>query len=534
LLSQDGTVSKQAVQGMARILKALGLGLVIATIVWLVTLWQWQNAERDIGMTDIVVQLIALPVLLTLGLLAALWGVQRLRTSPPAPAHPVTGGPDAVEAALTAEAQAQRDASAWLLSEAVHLSVGADADMAWSALQGGEVRPDLDPHLQDLDGLPVFTARVAEIELDDWLLAHGELTHPDEGGLPSAVLRALALVEAPLHRILDTLADLPAGVPTDAASAHHPSSLSDHDAETFGKAHLSGVARPMVPAQRASLEAQRPRITVRVLWPTHWQESDREAATAWLQSQCGPLLDWVAAAGAHAPVWQVTPLVQTEAVWSEIDQHLLRWVRDPRPELLLVLAVDSAINADRIDHLQAMGELFTAAHQTGRVPGEGAAALLLAHPLWPNLPQHMPEAVRLWRPVSARRDKSADAAGRIGCTTLTAVLTEVLHRTAPPHEAVMVVSDADHRPSRTSELFEALQAVAPDIDPSQQVTRVGEACGDLGVARALVPTVLACAALRNSDLAQRVAVATHVQSSHERVVVALSPMPPMPAAPEAA
>jgi len=97
-----------------------------------------------------------------------------------------------------------------------------------------------------------------------------------------------------------------------------------------------------------------------------------------------------------------------------------------------------------------------------------------------------------------------------------------------------VVSDADHRPSRTSELFEALQAVAPDIDPSQQVTRVGEACGDLGVARALVPTVLACAALRNSDLAQRVAVATHVQSSHERVVVALSPMPPMPAAPEAA
>jgi len=307
LLSQDGTVSKQAVQGMARILKALGLGLVIATIVWLVTLWQWQNAERDIGMTDIVVQLIALPVLLTLGLLAALWGVQRLRTSPPAPAHPVTGGPDAVEAALTAEAQAQRDASAWLLSEAVHLSVGADADMAWSALQGGEVRPDLDPHLQDLDGLPVFTARVAEIELDDWLLAHGELTHPDEGGLPSAVLRALALVEAPLHRILDTLADLPAGVPTDAASAHHPSSLSDHDAETFGKAHLSGVARPMVPAQRASLEAQRPRITVRVLWPTHWQESDREAATAWLQSQCGPLLDWVAAAGAHAPVWQGGP-----------------------------------------------------------------------------------------------------------------------------------------------------------------------------------------------------------------------------------
>ena len=76
--------------------------------------------------------------------------------------------------------------------------------------------------------------------------------------------------------------------------------------------------------------------------------------------------------------------------------------------------------------------------------------------------------------------------------------------------------------------------MAPELDPLQQVTRVGEACGDLGVARALVPTALACAALRASDQAQRVAVATHVQSPRERVVVALSPMPPQPAVHEAA
>ena len=60
---------------MARIFKVLGLGLVIAAIVWLVTIWQWQNAERDIGMGDIVLQLLVLPLLLTGGLLAAIWGV---------------------------------------------------------------------------------------------------------------------------------------------------------------------------------------------------------------------------------------------------------------------------------------------------------------------------------------------------------------------------------------------------------------------------------------------------------------------------
>mgnify|MGYP006169479329 CR=1 FL=1 len=43
-------------------LLTMAAGLVIATIVWLVTLWQWQNAERDIGMSDIVVQLIVLPL----------------------------------------------------------------------------------------------------------------------------------------------------------------------------------------------------------------------------------------------------------------------------------------------------------------------------------------------------------------------------------------------------------------------------------------------------------------------------------------
>ncbi|MDX9844217.1 MAG: hypothetical protein RBT42_10700 [Aquabacterium sp.] len=519
---------------MARILKALGLGLVIATIVWLVTLWQWHNAERDIGMADIVVQLVVLPVLLTLGLLAALWGVQRLRAPVEAPAAAPSTGEGALDAALSAEAQAQRDASAWVLAEAVHLPVGADADTAWSTLQAGGARPDLDAHLQDLDGLPVFTARVPEIELDDWLMTHGELSHPDEGGLPPAVLRALALIDAPLHRVLDTLTSLRTELPEDEPSSDSDEALALGDGSAFGKAHLSGVARPMALAQQASREAQRPRVAVRVLWPAHWQEADREAATAWLQSQCGTLLDWVATVNAHMPAWQVAPLAQAESLWTEIDQLLLRWAREPRPELLLLLAVDSALDADRIDHLQAIGELFTAQHQTGRVPGEGAAALLLAHPQWPHLSTQMPEAMRLWRPVCRRRDKSADAAGRIGCTTLTAVLTEVLQRSTPPHEGLMVVSDADHRASRTGELFEALQSVAPELDPLQQVTRVGEACGDLGVARALVPTALACAALRQSDQAQRVAVATHVQSPHERVVVALSPMHPMLAVPEAA
>lgn len=517
---------------MARILKTLGLGLLIATIVWLVTLWRWHNDARDIEMADIVVQLILLPLVLTLGLLSALWVVKRLRqpAADPAPALEARASMAPQDDALSAEAAALRNASAWMLTEAVTLPIGADVDMAWAAMQASAIRPDLDAELRDMDGLPVFSARAPHIDLDDWLSVHADLLRPDEAGLPPSVLRALALIEAPLHHALNALSILR----TDLEQARDERDGGEAEAAMEGKAHLSGVARPMGAAQRLRQAALRPSVTIRVLWPLHWQAVHRERATAWLQAQCEALHVWATQVNALEPLWQVQALSHPEAVWAEVDQQLLHWARDARPALMLVLAVDSAIDADRVDHLQAIGSLFTAANQTGLVPGEGAAAILLAHPDWPQLRSQVPDATRLWRPISARRDKSADAAGRTGCRELSEVFTQAMQRSAPPHAHVMVVADADHRASRTGELFETLQTVAPDLDPISQVARVGEACGDLGMARALVPTALAGAALRHSDHAQALALATHVHSSHERVVVALSPMPPLPPLSEAA
>jgi hypothetical protein len=90
-----------------------------------------------------------------------------------------------------------------------------------------------------------------------------------------------------------------------------------------------------------------------------------------------------------------------------------------------------------------------------------------------------------------------------------------------PSLDLMVVTDADHRASRTSELFEALQTLVPGIDPTVQVTRAGEVLGDVGVARSLLSAALGCAAVWASE-GEQVALATHVQSSHERVALALS------------
>jgi hypothetical protein len=172
-------------------------------------------------------------------------------------------------------------------------------------------------------------------------------------------------------------------------------------------------------------------------------------------------------------------------------------------------------------------------HQTGRIPGEGAAALLVASPRWPGLDELESHPVKLWRPARARRDKSADANGRVGMSTLNKLLEHALTLTGASPDTLQLVSDADHRASRTAELFEALQEAAPGIDPMLTVARVGEACGDIGVAATLVTPALASAHVRAASeggAGPVVALAALVQSSHERVVLALSPWEQPPAA----
>lgn len=92
------------------------------------------------------------------------------------------------------------------------------------------------------------------------------------------------------------------------------------------------------------------------------------------------------------------------------------------------------------------------------------------------------------------------------------------------------VSDADHRPGRTSELFEAFQTLQPDGDAMQVVQRLGDAWGDLGIARALVPVALAASVVRQglqpegaSAEAATPALVGLLQGSHRRWAIPVWP-----------
>lgn len=552
----------------ARLFQLALLWLLVSAMVWLTTIWRWQGQGADVGTADILLQLVVLPLMLAAVLAAAIWLVGRTRREAAAPVVPkatrMAVAPASAGAALQADTldASLPWASAVVLAEALNLSVGVDAAQALEAMRGGQLRPGLDAELQDVDGMPVFAARHTELDTEAWLEAAEVALPQAEPWAPEAV-RALALLEPVLHQAMSALMDH-AGPDAPGWLAWQALQTTSQQARTAAPTaqaaqadqptYLSGVARPESPAAQLARKAQAPLLHVRLVLPPSWPAVQREQAVAWVKTQCGALLDWSEAMGARGVNWLVEPLAQNEDLWSEVDQMLVRWHRDARPELCLLLATDTAISEQVVERMQARGELFTGQHQVGRMPGEAAAGLLLGTAHWVGqvvgdprsaalrdddapsggkAPSPSDDAVRLWRPLRARRDKSADALGRLGVTALAGLLQQVSAQHQPEPDAMQLLSDADHRASRTGELYEAVTEVTPGVDPMLAITRVGQACGDLGVAGALVPCALASAWLRTAATESAatdagpaglpLALAALLQSPHERVVVPLAP-----------
>ncbi len=478
---------------MSKAVKAAGLGLVIFVTVWVVTLWQWYRSQQPGNSEEVATQLILLPVGLTVVALLAWWGAARLRNWSAKPVEAPPAAPTTQEAAPEPNAVGGGTplGFACILAEALTLPQGDEAESAWVALRSGQLRPSLDPQLQDADGMPIFSSRMPELSTQDWLDAHAEVTDPS---LPESLLRAMALIEAPLHRLLSAL---PAAGASELSGVQATSSAQGEARATF----LSGVGHSGGRDLALRRRELAPVLDIQVWVPADWQEVHRTLFVDWRRQQSGAALDWARAAGSVEPCWSVASIESPEAGWDQLLPRLSEMRAESRPRLLLVLASHSLVDEGCVAGMQARGELFTTQHQGGRVPGEGAAGVLLGNASMVN---HLTEAQHPWlgMPAAARRQRSADRAGRPGAEELTSALQHVLvpwARSAREQIGQGVwwcLSDADHRPGRTSELFEAFQSLQPDADAMQVVQRLGDAWGDLGIARALVPVALAASVVR--------------------------------------
>ncbi|MBX3618817.1 MAG: hypothetical protein KF891_02320 [Rhizobacter sp.] len=505
---------------MAKLWKILALLCAITLLVWLTTLWRWQSTHVDPGPIDLALNLALLPLVLTAALVGMLWSAKRLRSyaaapvSLPASRHAAATAPTSPP---THDAGAERRHGTRVLAASAHVRAGSRWKEALAAMAEGDCKPGLDAQLRDDDGIAIFTAPMPDLSTESaadgihtlaTALAEGEPARWAGHEAPADMLRALTLLgEA-------TAAMAEAVEPQWAALSVPPTRTR---AGSAASAHL-------------------PTVSIRVGIPARWSRETQQLASAWIEQLFAPHVDaGLAAAGQSRAMAQGThPAVQlhihpsetAEAFWQLMEQQLQQWQRDASSGLLWVLAADSLVSEPAAERLAAGGDLFSGTNQRGRIPGEAAASLLLASAAWPMPAASAPALALLHAASIARRDKSADATGRITPQALTQAIDDTLHGLALEASAVQhLTTDCDHRPSRTGELYETVQARMPHLDAGEQALRLGLGCGDVGLAR-----LLACAALAATQAQETESPGLVLGTSpaFDRLAALVTPAPPVP------
>jgi hypothetical protein len=431
---------------MSRLIRLLLLSLVVAGLVWAVVVWRWQQIPHAVGMRDMAMYLAVLPLLVVCGALALRSAWRRAAQVQAAAALAASAQP----LAAASSAPVETCGAMHVLAQGVACA-GADDAAAALNLLADSPPAQLDMLLRDADGMGVFTRRCAQIDVD--------VDGSD---------RVLALVQRCIEPVFRTLREL-----IHAVQASLP----------------PGEPEPEHPTLVLPPKPQHARPVVRVLWGLpETAESFVQATTAGLAaalvrawSQQLSELDW------HL---DLRPVPNGEALLLQAEQRLLTDRSETREEMVLLIAAESMLDEVLVERLDATGQLFTARRQGGVMPGEAAAALLLA-PSSRN--EDATRAALLHRLSAQRRDASADNAGRISAGALADTLRRAIAASGLDSGTLaLVVADTDMRSPRIGELFDALQMVAPHLAAADMWRCSGAAVGGVGIASA--PLALALAA----------------------------------------
>lgn len=435
----------------------LSRSLLIAAafvLCWGGAVWYWRETNRMPTSGDLAIYLLLVP----LGLLLAFWFARKL-VAVLAAAPAAAAGAAQDPAQDKPDATPQPGAPLRIVAAALRMPHGESAPELAEAMLSEQARLELDPELSDDHGYPVMSGRVAGVDetaqadaMADWLQQNGlaELRFDAEQwralSLGSSVVGELAQAVV-MHQMLPQYL---------AAS----------------------------PAGRIALDL--PMLQLVALLPAEWDGARRQAAASWflhLIEQQGWPAERLALSGAA--------VAHTSAPFALIGQLAGQAAREERSCLAIVLSCASHIGELSVQDWADRGILFTARNPGGRIPGEGAAGLLLA-----DSPQALlldaPEAVQLHAASAAIRGASADAKARTD-TELLAGLGQQALRTgaADPGLVSLLSADTDHRSSRVTELMSMANAMLPQLDLSTQVLSVAASCGDAGAVSALAALVLA-------------------------------------------
>jgi hypothetical protein len=473
---------------MKTFLKGLALLAAITSVLWIVVIWRWQATHHDIGTDDVIVYLVLLPLVLFAFAVGLRWAVgtalakQAAAEGTPPAARGSASAADPDQARVTA-AEAQERNLAWpVLGAWVTGPAGDDMGSILDAAKAGKPRPAPDASLRDVEGQPILCARangVASQPIESawrtWREAQGGAA---DALVDSGVARALAALEPVLQQAASAVSEWAQALPED----------------------------------------KRRVACVRVLasWPSGWDEADLAWARAWLDRQAQDH-----SSPEHvAQRWLVQnlPAGSGPQAWQHADALLLTLQREECDDLVLLLACHSDVSTHAVDVLHREHKLFSAERRPeGHMPGEGAAAVLLARSGPMELAGTREALAWLHRPACSRRDKSIDAPGKTSADIAASVVADAITVAGvDAAELAALCCDADRHSARATELFATTVELLPHLDAVEEMRLVGVALGHTRQTGALWAVA---GAIKQAVDAERPAIALSLADEHWRMAL---------------
>ena len=241
---------------------------------------------------------------------------------------------------------------------------------------------------------------------------------------------------------------------------------------------LDGVLREAIPRLEGLLGVSGPPLRCVCLVPAHWETAHYPWLHSWLRRT------YLAGFAPGCCELSLVPVADGPAALAYFDELCLALNREPHAERLVLLA--SAVST--LDRRVLAG--WAARHPGGRVPGECAAALLLARAgLVPQLPVLPDAVVQIGRRASSLRIGGGDV--RCPGSPVGEALAAWQHEGSP---LSALVCDGEGPTADGAAIPDALAAALAHLDPLEDCFAAGRVVGLAPPASALV--ALACAASR--------------------------------------
>lgn len=460
--------------------------VAVCCLTWVVVLWWWQRTGHSAEVEDLVLYLVLLPLLIATVLLGLRWAWQRRAAAQTAAAAAAASGAAAGAAAgagapvpqVTGDELA-RQAVTQLVLASVRCVSGDQVGDLLDAAAAGKPLPQPDPLLGNDEGLPVLCARIPDKVLDL------ETVRADLTAVLEGVRAEVGAHHEPDDHVWRALAAL-----APVLEVHRDWLWSLHQAGLAALEDGGASLERLPPSQRPPL----PMVRVLLGCPPHWGVLEQALLKAWAVRS----MDTDQVRLSHGYTLAFSVLAGTgEEFWLRADQTSHGAARSP---WLLVAACDSELSDARIEALAAGRHLYDASRRPGGcMPGEAAAAVLLAAADWTPPEDFDLAPVRLHRPALLRRDKPVDAAGRVAHVELAGALQQSLSAAlVEPQQVGMLVCDADLHSNRSAELYGLAVESLSQLDPVEDVRLLGRITGRTGAAAPLLLIAAAADAARST------------------------------------